>query len=409
MRYKNQLSRQSDGCEVLGILHNNCEAEIPSIELNTRRFSVPANDEGKMLQVEVEECFTDDFRPRAYSLPAKLVREDKPCASDDQYFMSDRKLFAILTNVVHIIIGIAMIQLGIVGTWYQRYMNFERDQLRHVLYMCIMFIVLGVYGLCVATKNLGKNRSHQLLYLSISLLSIVASSFIMTNGALVVISDTYRTNQRVIVIFDLLIIILSGLEIPAAIVGLCTIVKPADLNSTILRKDNTENKNTSSTSWNPIFNLILNISHIVLGLCIAELSFVGLLYRRFMNIDHNNLLAIIIISFSFISIGATGIYNYASGKKNKLQKQSTYTCGPILAVGSAASIMVVISIATTNKQYYVGVEAIKAFDTLILSISGVELVVGTLATILCFIPCILTKLEMSQKARKWRIKLMKLP
>ena len=309
--------------------------------------------------------------------------------------VSDRRVFAVIANIAHIIIGIAVTQLGIVGTWYQHYMNFDDTQLRYVIYVCVLFIVTGVYGVCITTKKLEKIKSHRLAYMVLSSLSIAASAFVIAIAIRLLISDQYQTDERVVVIFDGLILGLSFIEIPITLFSLYHTV--ADKSSNHQNLDCiVEEKRQSPSSWCSIFSMILNVAHVVLGLCIIEMGMVGMMYRRFMNVDTTGLFAIVFISVSFISVGVIGVYNQMSGKAAISCNRSMYTLASLLAAACATLIMSFVSVAMSSETYYTGIEAIVAFDVMILGMSSIELVVAVAATVLCLAPICMSKLNKSQ-------------
>lgn len=324
--------------------------------------------------------------PSVFSVSEQDYEEGRAAANE-------WKIQAIMTNLAHIIFGIAISQLGIVGTWYQRYMNFPEDHLRYIVFICVLFIILGVYGMCVVMKRLGSLNTHRTAYIALSSFSLVASSFIIANGIRMILSDSYQTEENVIVIFDSLMLTLAGLEIPSTLVGIYVTVhrQYEDVNEESGAEKTPNSK--SPASWTAIFSIILNVAHIVLGLCIIELGMVGMMYRNIMNIDGTGLFAVVIVSISFISVGIMGIYNQLTSNTSSLCSISMYTCASLLAVGCATTIVSFVSIAMSSEHYYSGSEAIVAFDVMILSMSGMELVVGLVATGLCIIPLCVAKIR----------------
>lgn len=366
-----------------------------------RSWSLERGKEDLQLYYDAaDEQETEEYyRQRSNSLPSVW---DKPDKSEQDQTMNERKILAIMLNLAHIIVGIAITQLGIVGAWYQRYMNFQEDQLRHVLYICVLFIVTGSYGMFVIMKRVSLMKAHRTAYTVLSSLSIIASCFIIANGVRLVLADTYQTHELVIVIFDGLLVGLSVLEIPVALVSIYkTVPDPGKYlqrqlsNNELFEYDDDmlSEKDKPPPSWGSICSMILNVAHIVLGLCIIELGMVGMLYRRFMNIDGTGLFAIVFTSLSFITVGMIGIYNQLTGKAAISCNRFMYMGASLLAVGCASTIMSFISVAMSSKQYYAGIEAIVAFDVMILSMSGMELVVGLVATALCLVPLCLSKLR----------------
>lgn len=344
-------------------------------------------------QYDTEDSY-EMQRQRSNSLPANWEK----IKFDNQQDVSERKILAIMLNLAHIVIGIAITQLGIVGAWYQRYMNFQEDQLRHVLYICVLFIVTGSYGMFLVMKRLSTLKAHRTAYIILSILTITASSFIIANGVRLVLADAYQSHQTVIVIFDGLLIGLSILEIPIALVSIYkTVPDPSKLFERHLscnelsKGDEICEKDKPPPTWGSIFGMILNVAHIVLGLCIIELGTVGMVYRSLMNIDGTGLFAIVFTSLSFISVGILGIYNQLTGKAGLTCNRSIYMGASLLAVGCSSTIMSFISVTMSSHQYYAGIEAIVAFDVMILSMSGMELIVGLAATALCLIPLCLSK------------------
>lgn len=349
----------------------------------------------------VGKSLTETERKRASSLPDITDGMELPAEYYANIYaaqqsatqgMSDQRLFALMTNITHIILGIALTQLGIVGTWYERYMNFAQDHLRHIVYICILYIITGVYGTFIVSRKLTRIKAHKNTYIILTALSIVASCFIVANGIRIVISDTYRSNHTVILLFDGLILGLSCVEIPAFFIG---------LHLTVLRKRETlsrqqsqqhlvpeedEEKPRSPPSWSSVFSVILNVAHIVLGLCIIELGMVGMIYRRFMKIDTSGLCSVVFVSISFVSVGIMGLYNQSSGRTTIKCNRAMYTGASLVAVGCATVILSFVSLAMSGQYYYAGFEAIVAFDVMILSMSGIELGVGLAALILGLIP-----------------------
>lgn len=316
--------------------------------------------------------------------------------SDDTAYHSDIKVLSVMTNIAHIVIGVAILQLGIVGTWYQRYMNFPKDQLRHVIYICVLFIILGVYGMVIVVKKLQAIRAQRIAYITLSSLSTIASSFIIANGIRLLLSDSYQTKQTVVVIFDGLMVGLSAIEVPVAFIALySTVPTPKTVNQySSTDEEGVRPLPKTPPTWSSIFGIMLNVAHIVLGLCITELGMVGMIYRNFMNVDSTGLFAIVFVSMSFTIVGVFGIYSQVTGKASVTCNRSMYTFACLVAVGCATVIMTFVSVAMSSKQYYTGIEAIVAFDVMILSMSSVELVVAVSATALCLVPLCFSKLRL---------------
>ena len=347
-----------------------------------------------------EERYSDE--DEAYNMQRQRTNKQptnwEKLSKDNQHDINDRKILAIMLNLAHIVVGIAITQLGIVGAWYQRYMNFQEDQLRHVLYICVLFIVTGSYGMFLIMKRLCTLKAHRTAYIVLSILTISASSFIIANGVRLVLADNYQSHQLVIVIFDGLLIGLSCIEIPIALVSIYkTVPDPSKLferhlsTNELLKGDELSIKDKPPPTWGSIFSMILNVAHIVLGLCIIELGTVGMLYRSLMNIDGTGLFAIVFTSLTFITTGMIGIYNQLTGRAGITCNRCMYMGASLLGVGCSSTIMSFISVTMNSNQYYAGIEAIVAFDVMILSMSGMELIVGLAATALCLIPICLTK------------------
>lgn len=366
--------------------------------LKSRRHSSPSCKRQKdIFTVQSEMIEEDYYRKRSNSLPSNTNRPS--ATKDDNYMdniMTDIRMLAIMTNIGHILIGIAITQLGIVGTWYQHYMNFEKDHLRHVLYVCVIFIILGSYGMFITIKKLGELAAHRTMYIILAILSIIANSFIMGNGIRIVISDSYHNDETVVIIFDGVMLGLSGLEILAVFIGLyVTVSRPTQAIKHNLSTEDliVQKPSKASPSWGSICSIILNVAHIVLGICITELGMVGMMYRSFMNVDGTGLFAVVFISICFISVGILGLYNHTKGQDGSGCNSSLYTCASLMAVGGAAAILSTVSITMASSTYYAGIEAIVAFDVMILSLSGMEIMVGITATAICLIPMCLSKLN----------------
>lgn len=340
-----------------------------------------------------------EYRQRANSWPPRANCSEQDSTTTDGLDTNttrDRQILAVMTNIAHIIIGIAITQLGIVGTWYQNYMNFPKDHLRHVIYICVLFVILGVYGMCIVLKKLGRVKSHRVAYITLSSLSTVASCFIIANAIRTLLSDNYQIKETVVFIFDCMLIGLSALEVPVTLVGLYATVSETNYEErgSIHSSDRVIKPAVKvPRRWSSIFSIILNVAHIVLGLCITELGMVGMMYRNFMNIDNSGLFSVVFVSLSFISVGTMGIYNQLAGKSSTMCNSSVYTFASLVAVGSATVIMSLISLAMSSQQYYKGIEAIVAFDVMILSMSTIELIVALAAGALCLIPLCISKLS----------------
>lgn len=351
-------------------------------------------------------------RRRANSLPHFSFNEDDVNLSDgsskpantggicEEWTANEHKMFAIMSNVAHVIFGVAIIQLGIVGTWYKRYMNFQEDQLRHVLYICILFIISGSYGIFMVVKRLADSRSHKIAYKVLTSLAIIASCFILAIGVRIIMTDKYNSSETVVVAFDGLLIGLAAIEVPTALISVYLMTshhkaleKEISITDLMSVTASSQQEEKAPPTWSSIFNVILNVAHIVLGLCIIELGMVGMVYRRFMNIDSTGLFSVVFVSVSFVSVGVIGVYNQVTGKISISCNRSMYTCASMLAVGSATTILTLVSVTMASNKYYAGIEAIVAFDSMILSMSGIELGVGIAALILVLTPVCLSKLK----------------
>ncbi|XP_067934581.1 uncharacterized protein [Watersipora subatra] len=338
------------------------------------------------------------YRHRSNSWPPR--HSDHACNKSDDYqywkaTISEKHILAVMTNISHIVLGFAITQLGIVGTWYQHYMNFAKDQLQHIVYICVLFIILGVYGMCIVVKRLAITKAHRVAYIVLSTFGIMASCFIMANSFRILVSDRYQSEQTVVVLFDGLMLTLSGFEIPVTLVALYVTTPNPHHPPTPLEKAMSPNNEKALKPHHhicSIFTIILNVAHIVLGLCITELGMVGMMYRNVMNIDNTGLFAVVLISLSFISVGILGIYNQLTGKAFSSCNRSIYTIASLLAAGSAAFIVSVTSLTMSSSHYYTGIEAIVAFDAMILSMSSIELLVTVVAIALCLLPICLAKL-----------------
>lgn len=353
---------------------------MDSIDLETRQRSnsLPHTIDWSLIHEKTSETSADT--------------NTTPAASDD------RRLFAIMINIAHIIFGIAILQLGIVGTWYKRYMNFQQDQLRHVIYVCTIFIIEGTYGALIAGKRLVTVKAHRVVYRTLTAFSVVAGSVILAYGIRVILAETYQRNETVVIVFDSLLLGLAVVEIPAALLS-AYLTSPQNemrrnLSTTTLsssQSDNQQEAQKSPPSWASTFGVILNVAHIVIGLCVLELSLIGMMYRRFMNIDNAALVAVVVVSASFVLVGTMGTYNQLTGRFRLTCNRSIYTIATLTAVGGAAMVLSIISMAMTSNQYYAGIEAIVAFDAMILSMSGIELLVGITTIALVLVPLFVTK------------------
>jgi len=291
--------------------------------------------------------------------------------------MSHRKRSTFITNITQIILGAALTQIGIVTTWYEKSAGGFLKKLPAVIFLCLIFILAGAYGIFIKLRKLRKVKLHRIMYTCLVALCIAGSVFIIVNTVRVFLIEERGGALSQLVLYSFTITI-TALELPCAGMALYFTFYARRGHSKLYvigQAPAPQEISPDAPTWRPWVMLFLNVGHIVLGACACELAMVGMIYRRFMNIGQSSLFSTVFISVTFPVVGIFGIYNHIK-RKTDLPSMIGFSVASGVSACCAACITANFCLAFRSREYYSGFEAIVAFDCMILLISCTEILVS---------------------------------
>lgn len=296
---------------------------------------------------------------------------------------SSRRRNTIISNSAQLILGLALIQIGIVITWYMKFVQSDNDNTGYVFFSSGLFFVCGGYGLVIKLQKLRKLRKHRVGFITTGSFSMMASVFIsVVSVRLVLIGLAESLVMKIMCGFGVTLSVANIVAVSLAIYY--TLYKRRKRRSHSLAKVQT--CPVEPTPWYLSLFMIINITHIIIGICICELGMVGLIYRRYMNLRSSGLFSAVFISVTFIATGIFGLYCHC---KQRISNSMLWLGSCALISGAcSAAILIIIVLTMTGKFYYSGTEAILAFDYMILCLSSLELLSSVASICIIGIPTI---------------------
>ena len=329
----------------------------------------------------------DDRPSRSSSLDALTDSESQeraqPSSTQRSRPWSSRDRNTIITNTAQLVLGLALIQIGIVITWFRKFVQSESDRVSYVFFASAIYLFCGGYGIAIRLKRLRKIRSHQYGYITVACLSVIASVFISVVCVRMLIGDITRT------------LVMKTVSSLGAALSISNIILVA-LGTYYTLFKHSSKKKTRRTGYKKSLRqqtpcyisiyTILNITHIIIGVCVCELGMVGMIYKSIMNVKSNALFSTVFLSVTFIATGAYGIYCQI---RKVLRTNLVYIVSTsMVSAACSAAILIAVVIALTGKYYYSGSEAILAFDYMILSLSSLELISSVASVFVIAIPTV---------------------